>query len=214
MRLRARSVGISLTLLFCADCAGAGDAPARRPAAGPAAPPGAAYAAQVLECAPAEVPASLLAEQAEGADRDRAAARFEEVRGIALTTLGLYLGTGRWAGAAAEIRGEPRPARPGSEDECRALRALAAGRTPPSFPVNERARVAVAGTVDLAYLPAQGARPAQLLVRLGALLVDEEGAVLRAAPAEVKAPYAGRGAQEIAQDLVEQAVRALGAAMR
>ena len=80
---------------------------------------------------------------------------------------------------------------------------------------------AVAGIVGVAYLPGQGGKPPQLLVRLAALLCDAEGAVLRVAPADVSADYASpgprgqeRGPQEIAQELVERSVRALSAAMK
>jgi hypothetical protein len=218
MSLSARALGVPIASLLLCACAPSGARPDRRPQA---AARGQAYAAQVLHCAPAEVPASLMIERA--GDEERAAARFAETRSVVLTTLGLYLGTGRWAGAQVEVSGA-RPAREGSEDECRALRAIAAGRAPPSWAGSAGApkeRLAVAGVVAVAYRPAQGAAPPQLLVRLAALLTDEGGGVLRHAPAEVTAPYAlatpryqERGAQEVAQDVVERAVRALGAAMR
>lgn len=176
------------------------------------------YQGQVLHCVGAALPSSFVAER--GADIDRARPLFEATRGEVLTVLGLFLGTGRWAGVP--VRRAGLSGRPGSEAECRALGEISVGRAPGRWPTE--GPMAVAGVISYAYLPIPpqpaGGEPA-ILVRLAAARVSAAGLIEAAGLVEASAPYADvrlgyheRPPQDVARDLTEKAADALPRALR
>jgi hypothetical protein len=198
---------------------GAGCSGRQKTAAGGAPEPsGLTYQAQVLHCVGAALPSSFLAER--GADIDRARPLFEATRGEVLTVLGLFLGTGRWAGVP--VRQGGLSGRPGSEEECRALGEISVGRTPGRWPTE--GPLAVAGVISYAYLPIPpqpgGGTPA-ILARLAAARVSSAGRIEAAGQVEASAPYADvrlgyheRPPQDVARELTEKAADALQRALR
>lgn len=176
----------------------------------------------VIHCSSEEVPPALLrAAAARGADEAAVRAGYLTTRDTVLTTLNLFLATGRWTGGRAQIAPTREQPRVGSGPECRmfelALAEQITVRLPPS--VTGAPYIAPIAMVGYDYEPGvagSGASP-KVVVRVAALLARGDGRVLRTLStvasteyAQLKPFFQERGSSELAQDLTEQIARSLG----
>lgn len=170
-----------------------------------------------------EVPKPFLAEISERKqDPQPARDSYLAVRDTTLTTLNLFLATGRWAGSYAKITPTRELPRVGTPPECRmfelALAEEISVRLPPS--VSGAPYIAPLAMVDYDYERSKGQTPPRITVRVAALLAEGSGRVLRTLRVVATTDYARtspffqeRPAEEIAQDLTEQIARELSAAI-
>ena len=141
-RMRAWTWGWTCALALAATslgaCKGAGGGavkPTARPAAWPESAQFQGY--PVIHCSSDEVPRSFLADVARrGQGEEIARESYTTTRDLVLTTLNLFLATGRWAGERAQITATRDSPRPGAASECRMFELALADeitlRLPPS----------------------------------------------------------------------------------
>ncbi len=222
---RLRSWSSLRRLAFCLTLCGCGAGSAGGASAGRPGDRGEPYRALVIECVSAEIPRSFAAER--GTQAEGAGGLFTETRDTVLSTLGLFLGTGRWAGDAVAIAPNPQPSRPGTSEECRTLGVIAAGNASAAsvkaLPSSEDiaiGRVAVTAIMAYDYLPitmasatgggASDTTPPRIQVRLAVVLAQEgkvrhaESVVGRTDYARVSMGYEERPSQEVTQALTER----------
>jgi hypothetical protein len=136
-----------------------------------------------------------------------------DTESVVVTTLDLYLGTGRWAGEDVRVTSKERP-REGTDEECQALLSVAAGRPPASF-LDHREPLLVAGILRLEHR--RQADRTRIEVGLAVLEVAPGGAVRWAAPVEVATDHSAivsgaeveRNQHEVARELTERVARQL-----
>ena len=180
----------------------------------------------VIHCSSDETPASLLTDvKAHANDKSEETVKqvYTSTRDLVLTTLNLFLATGRWAGSRARITPTREVPRMGAPSECRMFELALADqitlRLPPSISGSEY--IAPIAMVGYDYEPSTGPNSAPTIsVRIAALLARGDGRVLRSlavvarSQAAQLAPfYQERSSQEIAQDLTEQLARNLSGAI-
>ncbi len=179
----------------------------------------------VIHCTQDSIPASFLRDMAaRGQSETVARESYSTTRELVLTTLNLFLATGRWAGERAQITATRESPRPGAASECRMFELALADeitlRLPPS--VSGAPYIAPVAMVGYDYEPAESSKaPAHISVRIAALLARGSGQVLRTLAVVAKSPVTGgagpaapeRSSQEIAQDLTEQLARKLAQAI-
>lgn len=178
----------------------------------------------VIHCSRDDVPAAYLRDQQKsGASEEVATESYATTRDLVLTTLNLFLATGRWAGERAQITATRDPPRPGAASECRMFELALADeitlRLPPS--VSGAPYIAPIAMVGYDYEPADSDKQAaHISVRIAALLARGNGQVLRTLAVVARSPVAqvrphrqDRPSQEIAQDLTEQLAKKLSQAL-
>lgn len=177
----------------------------------------------VIHCSREEVPPSLLAAtKASREDETPTRVAYETTRDTVLTTLNLFLATGRWTGTRAQIKPTRELPRIGSPTECRMFELALADeitlRLPPS--VTGAPYIAPIGMVGYDYEPGSSGGPPKITVRIAALLARGDGRVLRTISTVATTDYARtapffqeRGSFEVAQDLTEQIARGLSKAL-
>lgn len=227
--MRAWTWGWTCALALAATslgaCKGAGGGavkPTARPAAWPESAQFQGY--PVIHCSSDEVPRSFLADVARrGQGEEIARESYTTTRDLVLTTLNLFLATGRWTGDRAKITPTRDAPRPGSATECRMFELALADqitlRLPPSISGSEY--IAPIAMVGYDYEPSTGPNSAPTIsVRIAALLARGDGRVLRtlavvarSQAAQLAPFYQERSSQEIAQDLTEQLARNLSGAI-
>lgn len=207
-------------------CRGGGSAAVRPSGARVSWPADAVFAGYpVIHCTQDSIPTGYLRDmgtrgQSEAVSRES----YSTTRDLVLTTLNLFLATGRWAGERAQITPTREPPRPGAASECRMFELALADeitlRLPPS--VSGAPYIAPLAMVSYDYEAAESSKaPAHISVRIAALLARGDGQVLRTLAVVAKSPVtvgAGptateRTGQEIAQDLTEQLARRLAQAI-
>jgi hypothetical protein len=178
----------------------------------------------VIHCSREEIPAPYLRDAQRGGQSEAVAREsYATTRELVLTTLNLFLATGRWGGERAQITPTRDPPRAGAASECRMFELALADeitlRLPPS--VSGAPYIAPIAMVGYDYEPAESEKsPAHISVRIAALLARGSGQVLRTlavvarSPVSQGTPHAQeRSSQEIAQDLTEQLAKKLSQAL-
>jgi len=215
-----------LLMLLCTGGCGHGKPQAvsksRKPAPWPADAVFQAY--PVIHCISEGVPPAFLTD-AQKNGKEAAVARevYGDTRDLVLTTLNLFLATGRWAGDRAHIKPTREPPRVGTPPECRMFELALAEQISVDLPpsVSGAAYIAPIAMVGYDYEPAAEAGKApRITVRIAALLASGGGHVLRTLSAlastnyaETSPAYQERSSQEIAQDLTEALFRNLASAV-
>lgn len=178
----------------------------------------------VIHCSRDDIPAGFVRDMAKGGQSEAVAREsYTTTRELVLTTLNLFLATGRWAGERAQITATRDSPRSGAPNECRMFELALADeitlRLPPS--VSGAPYIAPIAMVGYDYEPAENAKSApHISVRIAALLARGNGQVLRTLAVVAKSPVAQvsptfqeRSSQEIAQDLTEQLAKRLSQAI-
>ena len=215
--LPVMTMGLPLT-----GCQGGGAASVRPGKTQPSWPADAAFAGYpVIHCTQDNIPAAFVRDMA-GRGQSEAVCResYSTTRDLVLTTLNLFLATGRWGGERAQITPTRESPRPGSASECRMFELALADeitlRLPPS--VSGAPYIAPIAMVGYDYEPAESkTAPPHISVRIAALLARGNGQVLRTLAVVAKSPLTvgggpsapERSSQEIAQDLTEQLAKKL-----
>lgn len=178
----------------------------------------------VIHCSREQIPAAYVRDLGKSGQSEAVAAEsYATTRELVLTTLNLFLATGRWGGERAQITATRDPPRSGAPSECRMFELALADeitlRLPPS--VSGAPYIAPIAMVGYDYEPAESAQTAaHISVRIAALLARGNGQVLRTLAvvarspvAQVKPHFQERPSQEIAQDLTEQLAKKLSQAL-
>ncbi|MBL9003673.1 MAG: hypothetical protein JNJ46_05465 [Myxococcales bacterium] len=178
----------------------------------------------VIHCSRDDIPSAYVRDMGKNGQSEAVAREsYTTTRELVLTTLNLFLATGRWAGERAQISATRDPPRPGAPNECRMFELALADeitlRLPPS--VSGAPYIAPIAMVGYDYEPAENAKSAaHISVRIAALLARGNGQVLRTLAVVARSPVAQiaphfqeRPSQEIAQDLTEQLAKKLAQAL-
>lgn len=180
----------------------------------------------VIHCSSDETPASLLTDvKAHANDKSEETVKqvYTSTRDLVLTTLNLFLATGRWAGSRARITPTREVPRMGAPSECRMFELALADqitlRLPPS--VSGAPYVVPIAMVGYDYEPGAGPKnPPHITVRIAALMTRGDGQVLRTLRsvatteyAQVAIGYQERNSEEIARELTEELFKQLSKAI-
>lgn len=179
----------------------------------------------VIHCTQDNIPAEFLRDMtARGQSEAVSRESYSTTRDLVLTTLNLFLATGRWGGERAQITATRESPRPGAANECRMFELALADeitlRLPPS--VSGAPYIAPVAMVGYDYEAGESRKsPPHISVRIAALLARGTGQVLRTVAVVAKSPVTQgvgptapeRSSQEIAQDLTEQLAKKLSQAI-
>lgn len=213
----------ALPFVFAAGC-GHGP-PAKKTPSAPSWPADAVFQAYpVIHCIPEALPRPFLAD-IKKANKDEATASevYNGTRDLVLTTLNLFLATGRWTGERAHITPTREPPRTGTPPECRMFELALADeislRLPPS--VSGAPYIVPIAMFGYDYESASSKNAPRITVRIAALLARGDGHVLRTLRTAASTDYADPGAnfqerssQEVAQDLTEALAKNLAQAIQ
>lgn len=204
-------------------CGGHGQAAQKKPSAPPPWPSDAVFQAYpVIHCTSDATPASLLADvKAHATDKSEETVQqvYTTTRDLVLTTLNLFLATGRWAGQRARIAPTRESPRMGAPPECRMFELALADqitlRLPPS--VSGAPFIVPIAMVGYDYEPGTDAKkPPHITVRIAALMARGDGQVMRTLRgvatteyAQVTLGYQERNSEEIARELTEELFKQL-----
>jgi hypothetical protein len=222
-RLTSRSAFFALPFLLSAAC---GHTPvAKKPAAPPPWPADALFQAYpVIHCIPEALPRPFLDDIKRASKNEATASEvYTDTRDLVLTTLNLFLATGRWTGDRARITPTTESPRTGTLPECRMFELALADqitlRLPPS--VSGAPYIVPIAMFGYDYEPSAAGRSPRINVRIAALLARGDGHVLRTLRAIATADYATGGAsyqerssQEVAQDLTVALAKNLAQAIQ
>jgi hypothetical protein len=218
-----RIATVSLPLLLAASC---GHTPVvKKPPSPPNWPADAVFQAYpVIHCIPEALPRPFVADiKKAGKDEATASEVYTATRDLVLTTLNLFLATGRWTGDRANINPTREPPRTGTPPECRMFELALADeislRLPPS--VSGAPYIVPIAMFGYDYESASGKHGPRITVRIAALLARGDGHVLRTLRTIATTDYASTGAsyqerssQEVAQDLTETLAKNLAQAIQ
>lgn len=212
-------------LLALPAWAGCHPQPVKKPPSAPSWPSDAVFQAYpVIHCIPEALPRPFLNDiKRAGKDEATATEVFHGTRDLVLTTLNLFLATGRWTGERAQINPTREPPRTGTLPECRMFELALADqitlRLPPS--VSGAPYIVPIAMFGYDYESASGGKAPRVTVRIAALLARGDGHVLRTLRAIASTDYAQtspvyqeRSSQEVAQDLTEQLAKNLAQAIQ
>lgn len=223
-QLRLSKLGIAA--LPFALAMGCGHAPpAKKPPSPPPWPADAVFQAYpVIHCIPEALPRPFIDDvKKAGKDEATASEVYHGTRDLVLTTLNLFLATGRWTGDRARITPTREPPRTGTPPECRMFELALADeislRLPPS--VSGAPYIVPIAMFGYDYESASGKKAPRITVRIAALLARGDGHVLRTLRTVASTDYAYPGAtlqerssQEVAQDLTVALAKNLAEAIQ
>jgi hypothetical protein len=199
--------------------------PVTRQPSAPSWPPDAVFQAYpVIHCIPEALPRPFLSDvKRAGKDEATASEVYQSTRDLVLTTLNLFLATGRWTGERAKINPTREAPRTGTPPECRMFELALADqitlRLPPS--VSGAPYIVPIAMFGYDYESGSAKQAPRITVRIAALLARGDGHVLRTLRAIAATDYAQpgpalqeRSSQEVAQDLTETLAKNLAQAIQ
>jgi hypothetical protein len=220
---RLPRLGALLALVFAASCGHT--KAAKKPPSAPNWPADAVFQAYpVIHCIPEALPRPFLADiKRAGKDEATASEVYTGTRDLVLTTLNLFLATGRWTGDRARINPTRESPRTGTLPECRMFELALADeislRLPPS--VSGAPYIVPIAMFGYDYESGAAKSPPRITVRIAALLARGDGRVLRTLRTVATTDYGypgpafqERSSQELAQDLTETLAKNLAQAIQ
>lgn len=200
----------SLLVAACPSAPRGAPDPPTRPAPLPS---GVLFDPVSVRCAPSPLPEPFVAEHRP--DLAKRGTTFEQTRGLVVSTLGVLLAGGGWVGGGVDLGPSHGGARDGTGEECQWLyavsRGVARGAPPPGS-------LALAGVIDVDYVPTHAGNPPQLVVRLVTALLHG-GQALRLNKVSAATSYTEPGGaflernpEELTAELIRQVAEQLAPA--